>query len=98
MENKEIERKIQQILARCSGNEEYEDTIGYYDYFDGEEAITELVGLIEQEIENARGEGLREGLRRHTWMRDGVTYVGNGTYTLKEAEAMLEKDLLKLGN
>lgn len=31
-------------------------------------------------------------LRRHTWMKDGVTYVGNGTYTLAQAQKMLEAD------
>lgn len=36
--------------------------------------------------------GLLEGLRRHTWMKDGVTYVGNGTYTLSDAIDMLVKD------
>lgn len=31
-------------------------------------------------------------LRRHTWMKDGTSYVGNGTYTLTQAQAMLEED------
>lgn len=35
-----------------------------------------------------------EGLKRHTWMKDGVTYVGNGTYTLKEAVKSAEQDNL----
>ena len=35
---------------------------------------------------------LESCLRRHTWMKDGVTYVGNGTYTLAQAQKMLEAD------
>lgn len=31
-------------------------------------------------------------LRRHTWMKDGTTYVGNGTYTLAQAQDMMVKD------
>lgn len=33
-----------------------------------------------------------QALRRHTWMKDGVTYVGNGTFNFKQAHAMMEKD------
>ena len=40
-------------------------------------------------------EGFLMGLKRHTFMKDGVTYVGNGTYTLKEAlERAVNEDLL----
>lgn len=35
---------------------------------------------------------MNDVLRRHTWMKDGETYVGNGTYTLKEAQKMMEQD------
>lgn len=38
-------------------------------------------------------QGVLDGLDRHTWMRDGVTYVGNGTYTLRQAIQMAAKDL-----
>lgn len=30
-------------------------------------------------------EGMKDGVRRHAWMKDGVSYVGSGFYTLKEA-------------
>ena len=43
-------------------------------------------------------EGLLIGLKRHTWMKDGITYVGNGTYTLKEAIKMLKNDYPNLQN
>lgn len=36
--------------------------------------------------------GFLEGLKRHTWMKDGITYVGNGTYTLQEAVKRARKD------
>jgi len=36
--------------------------------------------------------GFLEGLKRHTWMKDGVIYVGNGTYTLQEAIEFGKKD------
>ena len=40
-------------------------------------------------------DGFLQGLKRHTFMKDGVTYVGNGTYTLKEAlESAVNEDLL----
>lgn len=41
-------------------------------------------------------EMLNSCLRRHTWMKDGVSYVGNGTYTLKQAQEMLESDLKEI--
>lgn len=37
-------------------------------------------------------EHLESVLRRHTWMMDGTTYVGNGTYTLAKAQEMMERD------
>lgn len=36
--------------------------------------------------------GVMKGMRRHTWMRDGIVYVGSGTYTLKDAIRMAKKD------
>lgn len=44
---------------------------------------------IEQE---AYAHGLYDGIKKHSWMKDGVTYVGNGTYTLKEAVEMMKKE------
>jgi hypothetical protein len=43
--------------------------------------------------ERSYEQGVEDGLLRHTWMRDGVTYVGNGTYTLAQAREMVEADL-----
>jgi len=40
-------------------------------------------------------EGLMTGVKRHIWMRDGVTYVGNGTFTLKQATQMIDEDIQK---
>lgn len=37
-------------------------------------------------------EGFLEGIKRHTWMKNGITYVGNGTYTLKEAIELAKRD------
>lgn len=42
--------------------------------------------------------GLVIGIKRHTWMRDGVTYVGNGTYTLEDAIKLLKIDYKDLAN
>lgn len=39
-----------------------------------------------------------QALRRHTWMKDGVTYVGNGTFTFKQAQVMMEKDYQHIFN
>ena len=36
--------------------------------------------------------GVANGMRRHTWMKDGITYVGSGTYTLKDAHRIAKKD------
>jgi len=30
-------------------------------------------------------QGLVAGLRQHSWMKDGTTYVGTGIYTLGQA-------------
>ena len=49
-----------------------------------------------QAIENAYDLGVKRGvmigMKRHTWMRDGITYVGSGTYTIKDAIRMAKKD------
>ena len=55
--------------------------------------LVETVGKICGEIvikqtDKAFKQGFMEGLSRHTWMRDGISYVGNGTYTLSEAIIM----------
>lgn len=44
--------------------------------------------IVAKESDKAFQNGFREGLLRHTWMKDGVTYVGNGTYTLSQAIKM----------
>lgn len=51
-----------------------------------------VVGEIEAMIKDTRKEAFLEGLRRHTWMENGITYVGNGIYTLSEAIEMAERD------
>lgn len=33
-----------------------------------------------------------EVLERHAWMKDGVSYVGSGIYTLKKAKELMEAD------
>ncbi len=48
-----------------------------------------------QEYERGFYEGMFEGLRRHTWMKDGVSYVGNGMYTLEHAEKLIDMDIKK---
>lgn len=52
----------------------------------------ELEIAIERYGKAMRECGFLEGLKRHTWMKDGITYVGNGTYTLREAIEMAERD------
>jgi len=47
---------------------------------------------VSQWKEEERKDAFLEGLRRHTWMKDGITYVGNGTYTLTEAIELAERD------
>jgi predicted CopG family antitoxin len=46
----------------------------------------------EEEIKEVKKEGLLEGIERHTWMKDGITYVGNGTYTLEEAISFAKEE------
>lgn len=48
--------------------------------------------IVAKESDMAFYKGFETGLLRHTWMRDGITYVGNATYTLKEAIEMAIKD------
>lgn len=50
-----------------------------------------------QMVRELRRQAMREALTRHSWMRDGVSYVGNGTFTLKQAEKLLDEDLAKGG-
>jgi hypothetical protein len=45
-----------------------------------------------EDLINAHYDGMREGLWRHAWWKDGVEYVGNSGVTLKEAYAKLEED------
>jgi len=52
----------------------------------------------EEQIDRAFVDGLIIGLKRHTWMKDGTTYVGNGTYTLKEAIELLKREYTGLDN
>lgn len=37
-------------------------------------------------------DGLKEGLWRHAWWKDGVQYVGNMGTTLEEAVAKADRD------
>jgi len=37
-------------------------------------------------------QGLREGVRRFAWMKDGVYYVGTTGQTLKEALAEIDEE------
>jgi len=53
-----------------------------------EEKLKGLEGYVEELVRCKGHEKFAEGLRRHSWMKDGVTYVGNGTYTMKEALGM----------
>jgi hypothetical protein len=48
--------------------------------------------IVAKESDKAFQKGFEAGLLRHTWMKDGTTYVGNATYTLKEAIEMAIKD------
>lgn len=40
-------------------------------------------------------EGMKEGLWRHAWWKDGVQYVGNMNTTLKEACAKVDAEMKK---
>lgn len=39
---------------------------------------------------NAYYEGMKEGIRMYSWMKDGVTYVGTCGWTLKEELAKVD--------
>lgn len=39
---------------------------------------------------NAYYEGIKEGVRMYSWMKDGVTYVGTCGWTLKEELAKID--------
>lgn len=57
-----------------------------------DEIIDEIVSIFSG-VENEKSKELmNDVLRRHTWMKDGTTYVGSGTYTLKQAQEMMERD------
>jgi len=55
--------------------------------------VSKICGeIVAKESDKAFYRGFYEGLIRHTWQKDGVTYVGNATYTLKEAVEMAKKN------
>jgi hypothetical protein len=55
--------------------------------------VSKICGeIVAKESDKAYFNGFYFGLTRHTWMKDGITYVGNGTYTLKQAIEMAKKD------
>lgn len=65
------------------------------DYFQGK--LAEVTAeVIEKKVGEAYDLGIKrgvaKGMRMHTWMKDGITYVGNGTYTLKDALRLAKKD------
>ncbi len=37
-------------------------------------------------------DGVKEGIRRYAWMRDGVYYVGTTGRTMREALAQVEEE------
>jgi|GEM_PF-5109377 len=55
-----------------------------------------MMKMITKEIGNAydlgQKRGVMIGMRRHIWTKDGVVYVGSGTYTIKDAIRMAKKD------
>ena len=51
-------------------------------------ASEQLAKRLSEQVDLSFEKGFMMGLLRHTWMKDGTTYVGNGTYTLKEAKKM----------
>jgi hypothetical protein len=46
--------------------------------------------LIQAAISAAYYQGLRDGVRRYSWWRGGVRYVGSGQFTLDEALARID--------
>lgn len=59
-----------------------------------EKLSKEMAEIVARESDKAFKKGFREGLLRHTWQKDGITYVGNGTYTLSEAISMAAEERL----
>lgn len=41
-------------------------------------------------------EGLKEGIWRYAWWKDGIQYVGAGVYTLEQARAAIVAELDQL--
>jgi hypothetical protein len=55
--------------------------------------VGEICGeIVAKESDKAFRQGFYQGLTRHTWMKNGITYVGNGTFTLQEAKNMARKE------
>lgn len=85
-----VELEGLQIRAKSKG----------YSYLDNHRGDFQerLLVFIKEQMQVAREEGFNEGIRRHTWMKDGVTYLGNGTYTLAEGLDMAKKEGLITDN
>ncbi len=47
-----------------------------------------MATIVQEESDKGFRKGFLVGLNRHTWMKDGVSYVGSGFYTLEEALKM----------
>ena len=56
----------------------------------------EEIKTTQEEMDRVFVDGLIIGMKRHTWMKDGITYVGNGTYTLKEGIEKLKAEYTDL--
>lgn len=60
------------------------------------ELLTSLVGDLKSLLKTAffhgYKKGLKDGVHRYAWMKDGVTYVGTCGSTLKEAHALIDKE------
>lgn len=39
--------------------------------------------------------GVLHGMQRHSWMRNGTVFVGNGQYTMQQAISMMMEDIEK---
>jgi hypothetical protein len=51
--------------------------------------ITEIADIV---FISGFKKGYKQGMTRHTWMKEGKTYVGNGTYTLRESLKSAENE------
>jgi len=55
-----------------------------------------MAEVMKEEVEKAYDlgvkRGIMKGMRRHTWTKDGVVYVGSGMYTIKDAIRMAKMD------